>query len=424
MRPHLLSRARKLMLGSLVLLAVRANGQATQPTCTLSADSLRSLVTRDGAFGMVFPGEMSVRGDTVLIFGVAAVGDSVGKPIVRRGDDSVLVGFLLTDGRRTAIPIAAPHDMPLARYFRSQPTVRGWETVFFVPDRDTIPGLRSFDTGTLWYGELVGARWRNLEKVGRIDGVTVMTPNSSALTGREGMLYFALFKGEPFTPGAVLTWSRSAKGKWRVDTLPLKWGPLSVTTSASTSSAQDVRFYPVVGIWEDGRLYPGSLLALSASKPTSWSIVRRSARESMNRPIDLALGDTLHVSWWEFDMSRKPVVWYQPLDPRRENPAELRRRVARGVGQFMFFAIPEADRKRLVWAYPSPSTTDSAEVAVVANGEPVVIGQVAFPFGFMTNGVASGDRSFILATTPRPNPGAGPSASRTLQVRVQCTGGT
>jgi hypothetical protein len=53
----------------------------------------------------------------------------------------------------------------------------------------------------------------------------------------------------------------------------------------------------------------------------------------------------------------------------------------------------------------------------------VAVGQVAFPFGFMTNGVTSGDRSFILATTPRPTPGAEPSASRTLEVRVNCTGG-
>ena len=424
MRRPVLSRARTLVLSGLVVIAARASGQPPQPMCTLSTDSLRSIVTRNGMFGMVFPGEMSVRGDTLLIFGVAAVSDSAGKPIALRGDDSVLVGFLLTNGRRTATPIAAPHNLPLARYFRSRPTVRGWEAVFFVPDRDTIPGLRSFDTGTLWSGELVGSRWRKLEKVGRIDGVTVMTPNSSALVERSGMLYFALFQGEPFTPGAVLTWSRRGKGTWRVDTLPLKWGPLSVTTPARPSSGKDVRFYPVVGIWEDGMLYPGSLLTLDASRPTSWSIVRRSATQSMNSPIEVALGDTLHVSWWEFDASGKPSVWYQSLDPRRENAADLRRRVARGVDHFMFFALPEEARMRLVWAYPSPSTMDSADVAVVANGEPVAAGQVAFPFGFMTNGVASGDRSFILATTPRPSPGAEPSASRTLEVRVHCEGGT
>jgi hypothetical protein len=381
-------------------------------------------VTRDGSLGVVFPGEMSVRGDTLLILGVAAIGDSASKPITLRGDDSVLVGFLLTHGRRTATPIAAPHDMPLARYFRSRPTVRGWESVFFVPDRDTIPGLRSFDTGTLWYGELVAARWRNLQKIGRIEGVTVMTPNSSALARRRGVLHFALFQGEPSTPGSVLLWSRPRQGSWRVDTLPLKWGPLSVTTPANSSPEQDVRFFPVVGIWQGGILYPGSLLSISSSKPTAWSILRRSVTQSMNSPIEVALGNTLHVSWWEFDMSGKPSVWYQALDSRRENAAGLRRRVVQGINHFMFFAIPDDAGMRLVWAYPSPSTTDSAEVAVVANGEPVAVGQVAFPFGFMTNGVASGNRSFILATTPRPSPGAEPSASRTLEVRVNCNGGT
>jgi hypothetical protein len=424
MRRSLLLRAGTLFLSGLLIAASRASAQDAPPACTLTADSLRSIVTRDGRFGMVFPSEMSRRGDTLLILGVAEVGDSSGRPIARRGNDSLLVGFLLTDGRRAAIPIAAPRTLPLARYFRSRPTVRGWESVFFVPDRDTIPGLRAVDTGTLWYGELVGSRWRNLERIGRIQGVTVMTPNSSTLVRRGRELYFALFTGEPFTPGSVLTWSRREKGRWRVDTLPLKWGPLSVTTSFTASSDDDVRFYPVVGVWEGGMLYPGSLLAVDASRPTSWSMVRRSATQSMNRPVEIALGDTLHVSWWEFDAPGKPSVWYQPLDPRRENAADLRRRVARGVNHFMFFAIPEDARMRLVWAYPSPSTMDSAAVAVVANGEPVAVGQVAFPFGFMTNGVTSGDRSFILATTPRPTPGAEPSASRTLEVRVNCTGGT
>ena len=412
------------MLGSLLLIAERAHAQAVQSACTLSADSLRTIVTPEGRFGMVFPGEMSVRGDTVLILGAAAVGDSAGRPIALDGKDSVLVGFLLTSGRRTATPIAAPRNLPLARYFRSRPTPRGWQSVFFVPDRDTIPGLRAFDTGTLWYGELVGAGWSNLERIGRIDGVTVMTPNSSALVERGGVLHFALFTGEPFTAGSVMTWSRRGKGKWRADTLALKWGPLSVTTPASAPSGQDLRFYPVVGIWEKGMLYPGSLLAISASAPTSWTVVRRSETQSMNSPVEIVIGDTLHVSWWEFDMSGKPSLWYQPLDPRRENAGDLRRRVARSVNRFMFFAIPEDARMRLVWAYPSPSTSDSVEVAVVANGEPVAVGQVAFPFGFMTNGVTSGDRSFILATTPRPSPGAEPSASRTLEVRVKCTGGT
>jgi hypothetical protein len=47
---------------------------------------------------------------------------------------------------------------------------------------------------------------------------------------------------------------------------------------------------------------------------------------------------------------------------------------------------------------------------------------VAFPFGFMTNGATSKDRSFVLATTPRPVPDGEPSASRTLEVRVNCRG--
>ena len=420
--PRMLRR-HVVLLSCLLPVTGRAGGQAAQPTCTVVRDSLRPIELRDGSYGIVFPGEMSVRGDTLLILGVAVTGDSNGKPIARAGDDSVLVGFQLSDGQRNATPIAAPHNLPLARYFRSRVTARGWEAVFFVPDRDTIPGLRSFDTGMLWYGELVGGRWASLERIGRVDDVAVMTPNSSGLA-RDSALHFALFQGEPFTNGAVLTWTRQGRGRWHVDTLPMKWGPLSVTTASNGYAGKEARFYPVVGVWEDGMLYPGSLLSVAASKPTAWSIIRRSVTQSMNAPIELLLGDTLHVSWWEFGDSGKPSLWYQSLDPRRENVPERRRRVAWGINDFMFFAVPEDARTRLVWAYRPPTTIDSAEVAVVANGEPMVVGQVAFPFGFMTNGVTSGDRSFILATTPRPSPGAEPSASRTLEVRVECKGGT
>ena len=146
--------------------------------------------------------------------------------------------------------------------------------------------------------------------------------------------------------------------------------------------------------------------------------------ESMNGPVIHALGDKLHVSWWESARRDPPSLWYQTLDAQRENPAEGRQRVARGVNDFTFLAVPEGARTRLVWAYRPPDTIDSAEVAVMANGEPKVIGRVAFPFGFMTNGVTSGDRSFILATSPRPVPDGEPSASRTLEVGVSCDEGT
>ena len=59
----------------------------------------------------------------------------------------VVPAFLLTNGRRVVTPIAAPHELPTARYFRLRAAAQGWETVFFVPDRDTIQGGRTFDAG-------------------------------------------------------------------------------------------------------------------------------------------------------------------------------------------------------------------------------------------------------------------------------------
>jgi hypothetical protein len=167
-----------------------------------------------------------------------------------------------------------------------------------------------------------------------------------------------------------------------------------------------------------------ALFSVRANPSTSRGISWRGQSESMNQPVIYALHDTLHVSWWEFDQRNPPNLWYQALDPAHENSGDSRRRVASGINQFIFLAVPEGARTRLVWAYRAPNTSDSAEVAVVANGEPKVVGRVAFPFGFMTSGVASGDHSFILATSPRPVPDGEPSASRTLEVRVSCNEGT
>jgi hypothetical protein len=180
----------------------------------------------------------------------------------------------------------------------------------------------------------------------------------------------------------------------------------------------------VVGLITDSDLDSGSLLSVDASEPTKWRVLRRARFESMNEPIEHLIDEVLHVSWWEFAQDGPPALWYQALDPRRENPAEQRHLVARPVNEFIFLAVPEGPRKRLVWIYRPAGTIDTAEVAVVANGEPMVIGRVPFPFGFQTSGVASGDRSFIIATTPRPIQGPGPSASRTLEVRVNCRGDT
>lgn len=378
----------------------------------------------DGSYGGVIPQEMSTRGDSVLILGLGGTLDEKSEPIRLQGDDSLLVGFLLTNGRRVVTPIAAPHELPTARYFRLRAAAQGWETVFFVPDRDTIQGGRTFDAGTLWYGRLTGARWTGLERIGRVNDAVVLRPNSSGLAENAGTLSFALFYGEAFSPGGVLVWRRTPDHKWRVDSLPLKWGPLSVTTATRKPEGQSVRFFPIVGIWEGGELYPGSLLSVRDSTPLAWTILRRSRTESMNEPMELALNDTLHVSWWEFSRGELPSLWYQALVTSRENKGEGRHRVARGVNNFIFLAVPDGARTRLVWAYPSPSSADSAEVAVVANGEPMVVGKVAFPFGLITNGVTSGDRSFILATTPRPKSGGDPSVSRTLEVRVNCRGGS
>lgn len=416
---HLLSSALALTAG-----AVHAGAQVTEPVCTLSSDGPRPMMLADGSYAGVIPQEVSARGDSLLILGMGWTRNERGEPIALKGDDSLLVGFLATNGRRVATPIAAPHALPTARYFRLRAADQGWETVFFVPDRDTIQGARTFDAGTLWYGRLNGTRWRGLERVGRVNDAVLLRPNSSGLSERAGTLSFALYYGEVSSPGGVLVWHRSRNDKWRVDSLPLKWGPLSVTTAIRKPEQQDVRFYPTVGIWEGGELYPGSLLSVRASAPLEWKMVRRSPAESMNELVEVELNDTLHVSWWEFSKGGAPSLWYQALDPDRENDPAARRRVAGGVNNFVFLAVPEGAGTRLVWAYPSPSSVDSAEVAVVANGEPMVVGKVAFPFGLITNGVASGDRSFILATTPRPRSGADPSVSRTLEVRVNCRGGS
>jgi hypothetical protein len=249
-----------------------------------------------------------------------------------------------------------------------------------------------------------------------------MRPNSSGLISSEGKLHFAVFFGKPETTGGVLLWHRERAGSWRSDTLHLDWGPLSVTSSLEEAPLRRATFYPVVGLLTDSDLDSGSLLSVDASEPAKWRVLRRGRFESMNEPIEHLIDDVLHVSWWEFAQDGPPALWYQALDPRRENPAEQRHLVARSVDEFIFLAVPEGARKRLVWIYRPAGTIDTAEVAVVANGEPRVIGRVPFPFGFQTNGVASGDRSFIIATTPRPTQGPGPSASRTLEVRVNCRG--
>jgi hypothetical protein len=423
MRHRHLSRTVLALCCCLLATAGALDAQATRPVCTLSPSSLRDVRLKDGNYGILFPGEMSVRGDTVLVLGTSGVFDARGERVRVSGGDSATVGFLLTDGQRTAAPVPAPAGLPTARYFRVRPSEYGWEAVFFVPDRDTIPGTPLFDDGTLWYGRLRGGRWNAVERIDRVRHTMTVRPNSAGLT-QSGPLSFAVVFGDPIGPGGVIVWQRVGEGKWKADTVPLRFTPGTVTAIGNAARGSDAWFFPVASIWGEETINVGSLLSVPATKPSSSSIVRLNPAESMNEPVIYWMKDTLQVSWWEFERGGPPNLWYQPLDPERGNSPEARRRVASGISEFVFLAVPEGARTRLVWAYRPPDARDSAEVAVVANGEPKVIGRVAFPFGFMTSGVASGDRSFILATSPRPVPDGEPSASRTLEVRVNCTGGT
>lgn len=407
-------------------MVLQLHAQQGKPKCSLATDELRRIVLRDGSFGMIFPVEMLARGNEVLILGLGVTVDSAGKPITLVGDDSSLVGFLLTDRRRVATAIPAPHNMPTARYFRTRATAGGWESVFFVADRDTFPGARFLDAGTFWYARLRGRRWSNLERIGHVDSAVVARPGSSDLISRDGMLQFAVARGNPMataSTGSVMMFRRVRSGHWLVDTLPVRGPALSVSTAAPNASPSVAHFYPVVGVWGDDGWFPGSLLSVSTASPKSLSFIRRGILQSMNNPVELVVSDTMHTSWWEEAQNgAPPSIWYQALDPSRENDPAGRHLVVAGMTRFSFLAVPEDGRVRPVWAYQLPGMVDSAEVAVVANGEPVAVGRVAFPFGFMTNGVTSGDRSFILATMPRPISGEGPPASRTLEVRVDCRG--
>jgi hypothetical protein len=371
---------------------------------------------------MVFPVEMTANGDSLLILGLGVTVDSAGTAIALAGDDSALVGFLLTERRRVATSIPAPHNMTTARYFRTRATARGWETVFFVPDRDTIPGLRYIDEGTLWYARLQGRRWTDLEKIGHVDSAIVVRPGSKGLISRTGAIRFAVGRGSltaTASTGSVMVFRRERPGKWRVDTIPVKGPPLYVSAPAQNAPLPSATVLPVAGIWEGNDWFPGSLLSPDSSGPTRWRVLRRGTIQSMNNPVALALGGTLHTSWWEEAQNgMRASVWYQALDPSRENDPAGRHLVVEGMNNFTFLAVPEDGGARAVWTYQLASRVDSAEVAVVANGEPVVVGRMAFPFGFMTSGVTSGDRSFILATMPRPIPGEGPPASRTHDVRL------
>jgi hypothetical protein len=403
------------------LLAARTGAQEPAPACTLTAGELHDIALSDGTYGVVFPQEMVARHDSVLVLGLGGIMDAKGNK-VRRYGDTLTSGFLLTDRRRTATAIPLPRGMHTARYFRARVSDSGWEAVFFVPDRDTITGTRMFDDGTLWYARLRDGRWSGLEEVGRVHQAVVMRPNSSGLVMQGGVLRFATLYGNASAAGGMLLWRRERPGAWAVDTLPMRMAPLTVGAAREDAALEDARFYPVASFWADGEMNPSGLLSVSSSTPLDWTLVRRSRGESMNEPVEHVVGDTTHVSWWELEQGAPPTLWYQALDPRRENAIDAQRAVASGVNEFQFLAVPEGARTRLVWVYRPSGMTDSAEVAVVANGEPVVVGRVAFPFGFMTNGVASSDRSFILATTPRPVPDGEPSASRTLEVRVNCRG--
>jgi hypothetical protein len=401
--------------------SARSDAQETQAVCTLTAGELRDIALSDGTYGIVFPQEMVARHDSVLVLGLGGIVDARGNK-VRRYGDTLTSGFLLTNGRRTATAIPLPGGMHTARYFRARASDSGWEAVFFVPDRDTITGTRMFDDGTLWYAQLRAGRWSGLEEVGHLRQAVVARPNSSGLVLQGGQLRFATFYGNPSANGGVLLWRREHRGAWAVDTLPMKMAPLSVSAAREDAPLEDARFYPVASYWSGTELNPGGLLSVSSANPPGWMLVRGARSESMNEPVEHVVGDTTHVSWWEMEQDAPPSLHYQPLDPRRENAVDAQRRVASGVNQFQFLAVPEGARTRLVWAYRPRGVVDSAEVAVVANGEPVVVGRVAFPFGFMTNGATSKDRSFVLATTPRPVPDGEPSASRTLEVRVNCRG--
>jgi len=383
---------------------------------------------------MVFPVEMVANGDSLLILGLAATVDSAGKTISLTGDDSSLVGFVLTDERRVATSIPAPHAFPSARYFRTRATPHGWESVFFVPDRDTIVGARFLDSGTLWYARLTGRRWSGLERVAHVENAIVARPASSDLISRNGELYFAVGYGDPVqlkSVGGLMMFHRLRANRWTVDTIPVEGPSLTLTTPADDAlqgdftSAREAAFFPVAGIWEGADFFPGSLLSVNATRPANWRIVRRGTLESMNDPVELVVGDTMYTTWWEEGRDgQRASAWYQALDPTRENDPSKRQLLVEGVARFKFLGVPEDGRIRPVWVYQAPSSVDSAEVAVVANGEPVAIGRIAFPYAFLTNGVASGDRSLILATMPRLIPGEGPPVSRTLGVRVDCRGAT
>ena len=414
------------LLTCLTSAAMSAQAQPPAPRCSLTTDELRPIVLRNGSLGMIFPVEMLANGDSVLILGLGATVDSAGKPIPLVGDDSSIVGFLLTSNRRVATSIPAPHDMPTARYFRTRATTRGWESVFFVPDRDTVVGARFLDSGTLWYARLTGRRWSDLERIAHVENSVVVRPASSDLIARNGVLYFAVGYGDPGlmkTAGGLMIYRRSRANRWTVDTIPMQGPALSFTTPAENASLKETYFFPVTGIWEGADFFPGSMLAVNAAQPNRWSIVRRAALESMNDPVEVVSGDTMYTTWWEEGRGgMRASSWYQALDPRRENDASNRRLLVEGITRFKFLGMPEDGRIRPVWVYQAPSSSDSAEIAVVANGEPVAIGRIAFPYAFLTNGVASGDRSLILATMPRLTPGEGPPVSRTLEVRVDCRG--
>lgn len=419
---HLL-RSTSLLLACLLAIAGPLSGQAAHPVCALSTGDLRDMRLEGGTYGILFPVEMSARGDTVLVLGTSGVFNGKGGRVRVRGVDTATVGFLLTNGRHTVTAVPAPEGMATARYFRVRPGREGWEAVYFVPDRDAIPGTRFYDDGTLWYARLRAGQWGAVERIGRVQKTVTVRPNSAGLT-RSGALSFAVFFGEPNGPGGVIVWRRVGDRKWRADTTALRFAPLTVSAISNATQPPDARFFPVSMIWGEERNFVGSLLSVDADKAAAPGIVRLGGDESMNDPVLYAVNDKLHVSWFELDSRKSPNLLYQALDPARENPGAGRQLVARGVNEFIFLAVPEGARTRLVWAYRPPDTMDSAEVAVMANGEPTVIGRVAFPFGFMTSGVASGDRSFILATSPRPVPDGEPSASRTLEVRVNCNEGT
>jgi len=415
----------------LLLLApihARAAAQKQAPSCTLGTGELREMILTDRTFGIdttygiLFPQEMAARHDTILVFGTGGVTDAAGTHLRRADGDSMSVGFLLTNGRHTTTAVPAPPGLPTARYFRVRAGDRGWDAVFFVADRDTFPGARMYDDGTFWHARFQGGRWSDVERIGHVQHAVVMLPNSSRLT-QSGPVGFAVYYGEPMREGGMIVWRRGADARWTADTVAMRFAPITVAATANAARARDVRFFSVGMIWTDQAVYSGfhSIPAAASAPP---SIVRRNLGQSMNEPVTYALHDTLHVSWWEFDQRNPPNLWYEALDPVRENTGENRRRVASGINQFIFLAVPEGARTRLVWAYRAPNTSDSAEVAVVANGEPMVVGRVAFPFGFTTSGVASGDHSFVLATSPRPAPDGEPSASRTLEVRVSCNEGT